>query len=191
LDCNSFPPNSTSLEMFLEDNIKNINRDLEWTNGLRTRMAVCRSMICRVYKWLIREIYTSVSCSQYLCPQTLDCVAKPTDCPCPNAEDIKCIIPDPGSSRGEGTVVCSRGRNDCLEVERLMKKGLQGKKKWSSNTVHVYRLQTIGFNWQLYPIGRVSGLFKSCQTNQLCLRSESALTEPQTRFKLVLHMHLF
>jgi len=64
----------------------------------------------------------SVPCSQYMCPQTLDCVAKPTDCPCPNFEDVKCIIFD---SRGEGTVVCTRGQQDCLEVERLMKKGTQ------------------------------------------------------------------
>ncbi|CAA7259616.1 unnamed protein product [Cyclocybe aegerita] len=61
-----------------------------------------------------------VACSQYMCPETLDCVPRPSDCPCPNAEDIKCNIPD---ADGEGsTFVCTRGPNDCREVERLMRK---------------------------------------------------------------------
>ncbi|KAF9534751.1 hypothetical protein CPB83DRAFT_213354 [Crepidotus variabilis] len=74
----------------------------------------------------------SVSCSQYVCPETLDCVAKPVDCPCPNPEDIKCIVPDIGSTgkhEGDGTVICTRGGNDCSEIERLMNIGGQHKKK--------------------------------------------------------------
>ncbi|KAJ6598845.1 hypothetical protein DFH09DRAFT_902838 [Mycena vulgaris] len=58
----------------------------------------------------------SVACSQYLCPATLDCVGSPVDCPCPDAEDIKCTIPDADEG---ATVVCVRGNNDCQHVERL------------------------------------------------------------------------
>ncbi|KAJ7721176.1 hypothetical protein DFH07DRAFT_858054 [Mycena maculata] len=60
----------------------------------------------------------SVSCSQYLCPATLDCVGGPVDCPCPDAEDIKCTIPDADES-GAATVVCVRGNDECRTVERL------------------------------------------------------------------------
>ncbi|KAJ7240358.1 hypothetical protein B0H12DRAFT_987570, partial [Mycena haematopus] len=60
----------------------------------------------------------SVSCSDYLCPATLDCVGSPIDCPCPDAEDIKCLIPD--AEEKEGTVVCVRGNNECRHVEELM-----------------------------------------------------------------------
>ncbi|KAK7061865.1 long chronological lifespan protein 2 [Favolaschia claudopus] len=62
----------------------------------------------------------SVSCSQYLCPATLDCVDGPERCPCPDAEDIKCIIPD--GEEKEGTVVCVRGTDECRQVERLMQR---------------------------------------------------------------------
>lgn len=125
-ECPSLLPNSISLEMSLEDNTNtSSNKDREEINGLHTPMAV---WIPISFLWLIWEICFPVSCSQYLCPQTLDCVSKPTDCPCPNAEDIKCIIPDSENLRGEGTVVCTRGKNDCLEVEQLMR-GVQGKKK--------------------------------------------------------------
>ncbi|KAJ7068490.1 hypothetical protein C8F01DRAFT_611941 [Mycena amicta] len=58
----------------------------------------------------------SVSCSDYLCPGTLDCVSSPVDCPCPDAEDIKCTIPD---AEGDATVVCVRGSDECRQVERL------------------------------------------------------------------------
>ncbi|KAJ7180319.1 hypothetical protein C8R43DRAFT_1093644 [Mycena crocata] len=60
----------------------------------------------------------SVSCSQYLCPATLDCVGSPVDCPCPDAEDVKCTIPDAEEAEG-ATVICVRGGNDCQQVERL------------------------------------------------------------------------
>ncbi|KAF7332063.1 RING-type domain-containing protein [Mycena kentingensis (nom. inval.)] len=58
----------------------------------------------------------SVSCSQYLCPGTLDCVSSPRNCPCPQSEDIKCLIREPN---GEATVICARGESECREVERL------------------------------------------------------------------------
>ncbi|KAJ7904748.1 hypothetical protein B0H14DRAFT_2664216, partial [Mycena olivaceomarginata] len=61
-----------------------------------------------------------VSCSQYLCPATLDCVGSPIDCPCPDAEDIKCVIPD--AEEKEGTVVCVRGTDECQAVERLTRR---------------------------------------------------------------------
>ncbi|RDB20044.1 Long chronological lifespan protein 2 [Hypsizygus marmoreus] len=64
----------------------------------------------------------AVSCSQYLCPATLDCVASPKECPCPDAQDIKCIIPDKVGGGNEATVVCVRGENECAEVERLMRR---------------------------------------------------------------------
>ncbi|KAF8969486.1 hypothetical protein BDZ97DRAFT_1915436 [Flammula alnicola] len=70
----------------------------------------------------------SVSCSQYLCPETLDCVARPGDCPCPNPEDIKCIIPDMEGAVEDATVVCTRGQKECGEVERLMRKGVKPRK---------------------------------------------------------------
>ncbi|KAE9410046.1 hypothetical protein BT96DRAFT_464226 [Gymnopus androsaceus JB14] len=60
-----------------------------------------------------------VSCSQYLCPNTLDCVALPHDCPCPDQEDVKCIIPDADNSN-VGTVVCARGPEACQSVERIV-----------------------------------------------------------------------
>ncbi|KAH6915049.1 long chronological lifespan protein 2 [Coprinopsis sp. MPI-PUGE-AT-0042] len=66
----------------------------------------------------------NVGCSQYLCPATLDCVAHPAHCPCPDVQDVKCLIPDADGEEGEGTVVCVRGGTDCSQVERLMKKSI-------------------------------------------------------------------
>ncbi|KAG1755489.1 hypothetical protein EDB19DRAFT_410149 [Suillus lakei] len=59
-----------------------------------------------------------LSCSQYLCPSTLTCVKRPADCPCPNAEDIKCTVPDAVDTEA-ATVVCVRGVEECAPVERL------------------------------------------------------------------------
>lgn len=70
-----------------------------------------------------------VSCSSYLCPETLDCVARPIDCPCPSPEDIKCLIPDTEGDVDDATVVCTRGQKDCIEVEMLMRKGGDSTKK--------------------------------------------------------------
>ncbi|KAA1473501.1 hypothetical protein DENSPDRAFT_866109 [Dentipellis sp. KUC8613] len=63
----------------------------------------------------------SVACSEYLCPNTLSCVPRPVDCPCPNVQDVKCVIPDHGGD-GAGTVLCVRGGGDCSQVESLAKK---------------------------------------------------------------------
>lgn len=63
----------------------------------------------------------TVQCSQYLCPDTLDCVGTPSACPCPNEQDIKCLIPDALDKAG-ATVMCVRGNTECEEVNRLMKK---------------------------------------------------------------------
>ncbi|PPQ77422.1 hypothetical protein CVT25_011004 [Psilocybe cyanescens] len=71
----------------------------------------------------------SISCSQYFCPDTLDCVARPSDCPCPNAEDVKCIVPDMEGSVEDATVICTRGQDGCAEVEKLLRKGIKPKKK--------------------------------------------------------------
>ncbi|EJD53463.1 hypothetical protein AURDEDRAFT_179931 [Auricularia subglabra TFB-10046 SS5] len=61
-----------------------------------------------------------VPCAAYLCPQTMDCVQNPAECPCPNpAEDIRCLVPD-SSDKNQATVVCTRGVNGCADVERLM-----------------------------------------------------------------------
>ncbi|KAH9939984.1 hypothetical protein B0H21DRAFT_755403 [Amylocystis lapponica] len=60
----------------------------------------------------------NVPCSQYLCPDTLVCVSNPSDCPCPDVQDIKCLIPD--AEDGESsTVLCVRGADECADVERL------------------------------------------------------------------------
>ncbi|KAF8592126.1 hypothetical protein K439DRAFT_1643784 [Ramaria rubella] len=57
-------------------------------------------------------------CSNYLCPKTLDCVETPSACPCPNPEDIKCLVPD-AQDKGSATVFCVRGETECAEVEKL------------------------------------------------------------------------
>ena len=49
------------------------------------------------------------------------CVHQPVDCPCPNVEDIKCIVPDTQDA-GSGTRLCVRGGTDCAQVENLVKK---------------------------------------------------------------------
>ena len=69
-----------------------------------------------------------VSCAQYLCPATLDCVEKPTDCPCPNPEDIKCLVPDMEGDVDDATIICTRGTNDCSGVEKFSKKGMKSRK---------------------------------------------------------------
>jgi len=62
----------------------------------------------------------AISCSSYLCPNTLVCVANPTECPCPHVEDIKCLVPD-AVEKGAATVVCVRGES-CGDVARLISK---------------------------------------------------------------------
>jgi len=68
----------------------------------------------------------SVACNRYLCPTTLDCVDIPAMCPCPYAEDIKCVIPDIGPNgkpdkNGVGTVICTSGDpNACVGLQKLL-----------------------------------------------------------------------
>jgi len=59
-----------------------------------------------------------VPCSAYLCPDTLVCVDAPPQCPCPNVEDIKCIIPD-AHDKTAGTVICVRA-GGCEDVDDYM-----------------------------------------------------------------------
>jgi hypothetical protein len=54
-------------------------------------------------------------------PRNLVCVHKPVDCPCPNGQDIKCVVPDT-QDVGSGTRLCVRGGTDCAQVEKLVKK---------------------------------------------------------------------
>ncbi|KZT72562.1 hypothetical protein DAEQUDRAFT_590795 [Daedalea quercina L-15889] len=62
-----------------------------------------------------------VPCSHYLCPNTLVCVSNPAECPCPDPEDVKCLLPD-GKGKQGAAVVCTRGAIDCKHVERLASK---------------------------------------------------------------------
>ncbi|KZS97885.1 hypothetical protein SISNIDRAFT_449478 [Sistotremastrum niveocremeum HHB9708] len=64
----------------------------------------------------------AVPCSQYLCPDTLNCVEAPADCPCPHVQDIKCLVPDLVES-GSATVVCVTGDEGCARIEKLASKG--------------------------------------------------------------------
>jgi len=69
--------------------------------------------------------YDAVSCSKYLCPSTLDCVDRPVHCPCPHAEDVKCIVPDKSGIdvAADGTVLCVQGQDSCAHIEKLLLKG--------------------------------------------------------------------
>jgi hypothetical protein len=66
-------------------------------------------------------LFMAVSCSEYLCQDTLVCVSKPIDCPCPNVQDIKCVVPD-AQDGSSGTRLCIRGGTDCAQIEKLAKK---------------------------------------------------------------------
>ncbi|KIY49421.1 hypothetical protein FISHEDRAFT_41065 [Fistulina hepatica ATCC 64428] len=62
-----------------------------------------------------------VSCSRYLCPASHVCVNAPSECPCPDpqdiAESIKCTVPD---TAGLATVVCVRRKDGCEQLESLL-----------------------------------------------------------------------
>lgn len=64
-------------------------------------------------------LLSTVPCSEYLCPETLVCARNPAECPCPDVQDIKCTIPD-RLEKGAASVLCVRGQNECLEVEKLL-----------------------------------------------------------------------
>jgi hypothetical protein len=61
----------------------------------------------------------TVPCSQYLCPDTLVCVKHPAECPCPDVQDVKCVVTDP-VEKGAATRLCVRGQNECAQVEGLL-----------------------------------------------------------------------
>ncbi|KAI0832581.1 hypothetical protein BC628DRAFT_330766 [Trametes gibbosa] len=63
----------------------------------------------------------AVPCSNYLCPDTLVCVTLPSDCPCPDVQDVKCLVPD-AQDKGASTVVCVRGQEECQDVQRKSRK---------------------------------------------------------------------
>ncbi|KAF8309142.1 hypothetical protein DL93DRAFT_1785219 [Clavulina sp. PMI_390] len=64
----------------------------------------------------------AVDCSEYLCPSTLVCVSKPTDCPCPHPQDVKCVIQDEQSKKtSAGTVMCISGASGCDVLDRFSK----------------------------------------------------------------------
>jgi hypothetical protein len=83
--------------------------------------ASCRHLPSRSLVNTLLFYFITVSCTEYLCQDTLVCVSKPIDCPCPNVEDIKCVVPD-AQDGGSGTRLCIRGRTDCAQVEKLEKK---------------------------------------------------------------------
>ncbi|SJX63513.1 uncharacterized protein SRS1_14269 [Sporisorium reilianum f. sp. reilianum] len=43
----------------------------------------------------------AAQCTQYLCPRTLSCVAKPSHCPCPFPQQIRCSYKDTSSNAKE------------------------------------------------------------------------------------------
>ena len=70
---------------------------------------------------LNRVLLVTVSCSDYLCQDSLVCVQRPMDCPCPVVQDVKCIVPD-AQEPGSGTRLCIRGATDCSQVEKQVTK---------------------------------------------------------------------
>jgi hypothetical protein len=80
-----------------------------------------RTYCCHLALVIPHICFLTVSCSEYLCQDTLVCVPKPIDCPCPNVEDIKCVVPD-AQDAGSGTRLCIRGGTDCTQLEKLVKK---------------------------------------------------------------------
>jgi hypothetical protein len=75
---------------------------------------------CYVNK-LNYSLLVIVSCSDYLCQDSLVCVQRTIDCPCPVVQDVKCIVPD-AQEAGSGTRLCIRGGTDCAQVEKLVNK---------------------------------------------------------------------
>jgi hypothetical protein len=92
----------------------------QWAMHAESRTC-CRHLRHFLVLSLLPLLLVAVSCSEYLCPDTLVCVTKPVDCPCPNVQDIKCIVPD-AQAVGSGTRFCVRGSTDCAQVEKLAKK---------------------------------------------------------------------
>ena len=126
--CDSYLLILTSLKCSVSSNSSSSSSSSHINLGMLTLIAVCRFVIVLVPHKL-KPYDHLVLCSQYLCPATLDCVQLPRDCPCPYVEDIKCLILDTVAGTEEATVVCTRGQNGCVEVENLLKKRVESKKK--------------------------------------------------------------
>ncbi|SNX84960.1 uncharacterized protein MEPE_03669 [Melanopsichium pennsylvanicum] len=58
----------------------------------------------------------AAQCTQYLCPRTLSCVAKPSHCPCPFPQQIGCSYKDTSSSAQE-QAKRARGSFDGVNAE--------------------------------------------------------------------------
>ncbi|GAA5964403.1 hypothetical protein JCM3765_006405 [Sporobolomyces pararoseus] len=68
-------------------------------------------------KW--EDQFSNIQCPTYLCPESLVCVDKPKDCPCPYSDyDKKCLIPGGGDAGKEDTFVCAR---DCDMVKKALR----------------------------------------------------------------------
>lgn len=57
-----------------------------------------------------RDRVQAAQCRTYLCPDTLACVDEPEDCPCPFAEQVRCML--------DGTRVCVQ-HSSCDQVHAL------------------------------------------------------------------------
>lgn len=43
----------------------------------------------------VEKTFFNTECDKYLCPDTLSCVSRPVDCPCPFPDSqLKCVLPD-------------------------------------------------------------------------------------------------
>ncbi|KAH9815368.1 hypothetical protein DFH28DRAFT_1126107 [Melampsora americana] len=71
----------------------------------------------------LRRFSEQSTCSNYLCPTSFECVSKPTDCPCLDLEDIKCLIND-SSSLEPITFFCTRAPG-CNRIENALQLGTQ------------------------------------------------------------------
>jgi hypothetical protein len=109
-------------EVASNSNNNNNNNFVEQTIGEDKPMPVSRMRTITQGIIASSNIYAPgiVSCSSYLCPDTLVCVSTPAECPCPHVEDVKCLVPD-AVERGAATVVCARG-DGCGDVLSQMNK---------------------------------------------------------------------
>lgn len=71
--------------------------------------------------WVFVHFVSPAKCADYLCPETLECVASRAQCTCPLSTDVKCVIPGGGiggaggtAARHEVAYVCAR---DCKQVK--------------------------------------------------------------------------
>lgn len=109
---------------------KDVNSNNQHQEQANIKLKLTRVRLTSIYYSIVHTIELilfcfAVPCNKYLCPTTLDCVDVPVQCPCPYAEDIKCIIPDHGldgkpDKTGAATVVCVSGKDACLGLQKLL-----------------------------------------------------------------------